>query len=293
MRKERKGVAFATYMGPLLDALRLLGDSAHRSEAKEKTAELMGIPAEKLAERYEKTGVLIVHNHMEWAASGLRAFGFIGGAAKGVWTLTEAGRNKHLTLEQANELAREWNAKRRQESIAGRAVQPGESEEQEADSGPEEEVQADTSQTLIQVLQSLSPGGFERLSQLLLRKAGFTKVVVTGRSGDGGIDGHGILELNELLSFRVLFQCKKYAGTVGSGAVRDFRGAMTGRSDKGIIITTGTFSADAEREAIRDGAPPIELVDGERLFEMMQRLELGVEPKTIYVVNQSFFEQYK
>jgi restriction system protein len=198
-----------------------------------------------------------------------------------------------LTLEQANELAREWNAKRRQESIAGRAVQPGESEEQEADSGPEEEVQADTSQTLIQVLQSLSPGGFERLSQLLLRKAGFTKVVVTGRSGDGGIDGHGILELNELLSFRVLFQCKKYAGTVGSGAVRDFRGAMTGRSDKGIIITTGTFSADAEREAIRDGAPPIELVDGERLFEMMQRLELGVEPKTIYVVNQSFFEQYK
>ena len=128
---------------------------------------------------------------------------------------------------------------------------------------------------MINALLNLKPDAFERLAQRILREAGFIKVEVSGRSGDGGIDGVGVLRVN-LLSFQVLFQCKRYQGTVGAGTVRDFRGAMVGRTDKGLIITTGTFSADARREATRDGAPAIDLIDGDRLCDLMKNLKLGI-----------------
>jgi restriction system protein len=142
------------------------------------------------------------------------------------------------------------------------------------------------------LLRSLPPSGFERLSQRLLREAGFEQVIVTGRSGDGGIDGHGVLALNAFVSFKVLFQCKRYEGSVGPGHVRDFRGAMQGRADKGIIISTGSFSSDARREAIRDGVPPIELVDGEKLVMLFEQLELGLRPRAAYEVDDQFFAEF-
>jgi restriction system protein len=117
-------------------------------------------------------------------------------------------------------------------------------------------------------------------------------VTVTGRSGDGGIDGIGVLQVNPLVSFKVLFQCKKYAGSVTPSQVRDFRGAMTGRADKGIIITTGSFTADAKREAVRDGAPSIELVDGERLIDMLENLQLGLTRVQTFELNSSFFDDF-
>jgi restriction system protein len=126
-----------------------------------------------------------------------------------------------------------------------------------------------------------------------LREAGFEQVAVTGRSGDGGIDGNGVLALNAFVSFRVLFQCKRYEGSVGPGHVRDFRGAMQGRADKGIVLTTGTFSADARREALRDGVPPIELVDGEKLVQLFEDLELGLEPRKAFELNERFFDEYQ
>ncbi|WP_256842256.1 restriction endonuclease [Ornithinimicrobium cryptoxanthini] len=124
----------------------------------------------------------------------------------------------------------------------------------------------------------LSPADFERLAQRLLREEGFINTLVTGRSGDGGIDGQGVYRLS-LLSFQVFFQTKRYVGSVGSGAVRDFRGAMAGRGDKGLLITTGTFTADAKAEATRDGAPPIDLIDGLRLCDLLKKNRMGVEVK--------------
>ena len=122
---------------------------------------------------------------------------------------------------------------------------------------------------------AMKPDGFERLAQRLLREAGFISATVTGRSGDGGIDGLGVYRLS-LVSFPVFYQCKRYRGSVGAGAVRDFRGAMAGRGDKGLLITTGTFTTDAKAEATRDGAPPVDLIDGERLCDLLKEYELGV-----------------
>jgi restriction system protein len=115
---------------------------------------------------------------------------------------------------------------------------------------------------------------------------------VTGRTGDGGIDGKGIARINGFMSFHVLFQCKRYKGSVGSSEIRDFRGAMVGRADKGLFITTGTFTTGAIKEATRDGAPPIDLVDGDELAEKLKELSLGVttelEPRV--VVNPEWFK---
>ena len=139
-------------------------------------------------------------------------------------------------------------------------------------------------ETLSAALLSMPPDAFERLCQRLLRKSGFIEVAVTGRSGDGGIDGHGIIRLAGLISFPVVFQCKRYTNNVSAGTVRDFRGAMVGRADKGLILTTGGFTRDAHREATRDGAPPIDLIDGELLMDRLKELGLGVSVKTVEVV---------
>ena len=134
---------------------------------------------------------------------------------------------------------------------------------------------------LHQALMKMSSDSFERLTKRLLRESGFVQVEVTGRTGDGGIDGKGILKLQNVISYHVVFQCKRYKGSVGSGAIRDFRGAMVGRADKGIFITTGTFTRDAISEAIRDGAPAIDLIDGDNLAEMLKSLNLGIKVQMV------------
>lgn len=161
------------------------------------------------------------------------------------------------------------------------------SEEQVAPPGDDHSL-VNYRQVVASRLQALPPAGFERFCQRLLRESGFEEVTITGRSGDGGIDGIGILQVNALVSFKVLFHCKRYTGSVTPSQVRDFRGAMMGRADKGII-TTGSFTADAGKEAVRDGVAPIELVDGEKLVSMLEHLELGLEPRRTFEVDPTFF----
>ncbi|VAX39722.1 Mrr restriction system protein, partial [hydrothermal vent metagenome] len=145
---------------------------------------------------------------------------------------------------------------------------------------------------LLEILKSITPSGFERICQRLLRESGFDQVIVTGKSNDGGIDGHGVLKINPLVSFNVIFQCKRYKETISPSQIRDFRGAMVGRDVKGIFITTGRFTQAAKKEASRDGAPPIELVDGEILVNMFEQYELGVKAVTTYEIDRNFFIEY-
>jgi len=158
----------------------------------------------------------------------------------------------------------------------------------------EVEVVADTDHQflLLELLKKVTPEGFERICARLLRESGFEKVTVTGGPKDEGIDGLGILQVNPFVSFKVLFQCKRYKGSVSRAQVGDFRNAMLGRADKGIIMTTGTFTADARREADRDGAPPVELVDGEKLVEMFERVNLGLNQRVVYELDHAFFADF-
>jgi restriction system protein len=138
--------------------------------------------------------------------------------------------------------------------------------------------------TLLDVLQQIPPASFEKLCQRVLRGSGFTRVQITGKSGDGGVDGIGVLRI-ALLSFHVFFQCKRYKGSVGASAIRDFRGAMVGRTDKGLLITTGSFTPEAKREATRDGAPVLDLIDGEALCAILKDLSLGVGTRQVEEVS--------
>lgn len=235
--------------------------------------------------------------------------GYIDRSKRGVWKLTDT-RSALTCLDEAalEALVKEVQGRSAvASSVSGTLVTtdatlsgPAESREALAESDVEhsdliapDQEDGDYRTKLSTILKSLAPAGFERLCQRLLREAGFEQVIVTGKSNDGGIDGHGVLVLNPFVSFRVLFQCKRYAGSVVPAQVRDFRGAMQGRADKGLILTTGTFTVEARREAGRDGAPPIELVDGEKLIELFERLELGLNPVTNYEIDEAFFSEYR
>lgn len=264
--------------GPILDALREVGGEAKAREIMRVVADrVLGGTSER--DRILKGGENAAENEVAWARNTLREAGLLDGSVRGIWKLTPAGWKKHFTLEEARAFGKRgitWvQANLREEERKS----PFEEEE----SGP----------TLLDTLRSLPPKGFELLCQRILREAGFADVTVTGRSGDGGIDGHGVLQINELVSFNVLFQCKRYQGSVGSSEIRNFRGAMSGRTDKGIFLTTGTFTSDAQKEAVRDGVPPIELVDHIKLVSMMERLSIGVKPRTVFDVDEAFFEPFR
>jgi restriction system protein len=272
-------------MMPLLEVLRGMGGSASSYEATDAVIEKVKISEAELA-KTNQNGQSTVRNQIAWARMYLVHSGHIDSSARGVWVLTGKGMSEDLTKLDPVALFRSV-------ASAFKSERGTKASKMEAPSDkPEAAELEEPSTNLLPVLKSLSPSGFERLCQRLLREYGFQNVKVTGRSGDGGIDGEGILEINPLLSFKVIFQCKRYEASVSSSMVRDFRGAMIGRADKGIFLTTSSFTMDARKEAVRDGAGPIELVDGKKLVSMFEKLQLGLKPRTIYEIDQAFFQEF-
>lgn len=258
-------------MNPVVQALKNLGGSGTIEEINNKVAEIENIPSEQLEVLHnpDKGGITEIEYRISWARTWLKQYGVIENSSRGVWSLTEKGS----AIERVDEkdvvrVVREKLKKNKKELT---------------DSSDETDNAVEWQEELLDVILEMSPSGFERLVQRLLRESGFVQVEVTGQSGDGGVDGHGILRLNGLLSFHVIFQAKRWKGAVGSSQVRDFRGAMVGRADKGLLITTGAFTKDAIKEATRDGAPAIDLVDGDQLVEKLKQLSLGVSVKKIEV----------
>ncbi|CAM5220264.1 Mrr restriction system protein [Castellaniella defragrans] len=288
MGDHNEGAQFVNWFGPLLDALRKLGGSGSPDEVVDQIASDQAI-SDDVQNELTSSGQPRFKNQVAWARFYLTKEGLLGSSRRGVWSLTERGRTTELTYEQAHDIFRRWVAifqeQRRAKAAGAVSMEEQTVEEAETPTG-------DYRAAILDIMRNLPPAGFERLSQRLLREAGFIHVEVTGQSNDGGIDGHGILQVNPLVSFKVLFQCKRYANSVTPSIVRDFRGAMSGRADKGIIITTGTFTAEARREANRDGAPPIELVDSEKLIDMLEYLELGLKPVTTFEVDDEFFTEF-
>lgn len=282
-KKSATGPQFTKFFIPLLEALKQLGGSGHPAEVVDLIAKNLGASEAEQNEEL-KSGGNRFSNNIHWARLYLVRSGYLDSSKRGVWSLTEKGQSASLTREDVLRIFAEVQQGPKIDEVE---IKPVKIEEL-----PALETIIDYRTALMNILKEMPPSGFERLCQRLLRESGFQSVVVTGRTGDGGIDGHGILQVNPFVSFRVLFQCKRYSGNVSASQVRDFRGAMMGRTDKGIIITTGNFTVDAKGEASRDGVPPIELVDGEKLIDMFEFLELGLKPKTTYEVSREFFEEF-
>jgi restriction system protein len=272
---------FDELMNPVLRALKLLGGSGTNEEINSKVAELVSIPADQLEVLHnpEKGGMTEFEYRLMWTRTYLKKYGIINNSERGVWSLTPEGIRAERVDER--DVVR---------AVREQARQEGKRKDADIDEEPDQRVQ--WQDQLLGIILDMPPAAFERLIQRLLRESGFVQVEVTGQTGDGGIDGHGILRLAGFLSFRIIFQAKRWRGAVGASQVRDFRGAMVGRADKGLLITTGTFTKDAMREATRDGAPAIDLVDGDQLVDKLKQLSLGVQTKKVEVEQVSVLSDW-
>jgi restriction system protein len=282
---------------PTLQAVAELGGSASIGEIVETVVKREGFSDAQQAVLHNNGPETEIGYRLAWARTYLKGMGLLTNSARGVWALTDEGTALLTDPSQTDESRRAgirelWQAylvelrKARKTRLAREEGEPDDAV------GPTEE--PGWKEQLLDQLMNMPPDAFERLARRLLREADFDSVNVTGQSGDGGIDGLGVYRLG-LVSFPVFFQCKRYRGSVGPSAVRDFRGAMAGRGDKGLLITTGSFTSDAKKEATRDGAPPIDLIDGDRLCELLKRYDLGVQTTTRTVedvsIDAAFFAE--
>jgi restriction system protein len=264
---------FEAMFKPAVDCFRARGGSMTIEEMEDAVAAAMKLSDDIRAVPHADGPRKQFDYELAWVRTYLKKVGALENSERGVWRLTASGAAMSdgeiaLVKRQVRDLER---ARRRNP----------EQESGEPDAGQEAEDDAGTwRDRLLTAMLAMKPDAFERLCQRILRESGFTKVEVTGRTGDGGIDGTGVLRLN-LLSFHVLFQSKRYKGFVSTSEIRDFRGAMVGRADKGLFITTGTFTADARREATRDGAPAIDLIDGDALCDLLKSLRIGVAVRLV------------
>lgn len=261
---------FDALMNPLIQALKSLGGSGTVEEIDAKVAEIAGLTDEQLQVLHdpEKSGQTEVEYRLAWTRTYLKKYGVLENSSRGVWALTSKGSQlEKVNPQTVKRFVREQDRLKRDVPGEGKAL--------------EDDTELTWRNELLSTLQKMPADAFERLTQRILRESGFIQVEVTGRSGDGGIDGKGIMRLGGLLSFHVIFQCKRYKDTVSSSQVRDFRGAMVGRADKGLLITTGNFTRDALQEATRDGAPAIDLIDGDKLIDLLRDLGLGVSVKKL------------
>lgn len=282
---------FDKLMIPTLKALEQLGGSGSIEEIANSVIQALDLPDEITSQPHnpEKSSQTEVEYRLAWARTYLKKYGLLDNSERGVWSFTskyQPGQavdpNEVVQSVRGEDAAAKQKKKRRNQGALAEGVS----------SAIAEEVEAGWKEGLHEQLLRLTPDAFERLAMRLLRESGFVQVEVTGRSGDGGIDGKGIIKLQNVLSYHVVFQCKRYKESVSSSAIRDFRGAMIGRADKGLFITTGTFTRDAIKEATRDGASPIDLIDGENLVEMLKQLRLGVNVRMVeeVEVDAAWFE---
>lgn len=251
---------YVELFNPLLKAMHNLGGSASISEQEDEVATILGLSEKEVSEIHRGNRTKLSYR-LAWARNYLKRYGLINNSTRGVWALTAEGRNTpSVNKKDVNKTVKALDIKT--EGVFERKKDL------------EEPTEIEWQEELLDLIKSLTPDAFERLCQRLLRESGFTHVEITGRSGDGGIDGKGIVRIGGLLSFHMIFQCKRFQGSVSSSVVRDFRGAMIGRADKGLLITTGTFTKNARIEAQRDGAPPVDLVDGQIWQKNLKNLEL-------------------
>lgn len=260
---------------PLIQAIKALGNSASISEMEEEIAQILNLSEEARNELHRESCTKLNYR-LGWTRNYLKRYGVIENSSRGIWALTEIGKRiESVDKEEVKRYVRQQGEK---------FFQDNHDDFMEV---------CNWQDNLIKIIKEIEPNQFERLCQRLLRELGFVNVEVTGRTNDGGIDGKGIYKIGSVISFHVVFQSKRYQGSVSSSVIRDFRGAMSGRADKGLILTTGNFTAEAKKEATRDGAIPIDLIDGNEFADRLKELNLGVNTELVeeVTINPDFFKK--
>lgn len=299
MGRERKNLSptYTELIIPTYDALKQLGGSGTNNEIYERVIVDLNLSDEVLDEPHlGSLNQSEVEYQLAWARTYLKNYGIIVNSARSVWSITsEYASELTVSAKEIVAFTVQKNAKKR-EMAKSNDKSDGKTDKPEDDIDSNDDVEFPDEvkpwrQQLANVLQNMDPYGFERLSQRLLRECGFTQVSVTKKSGDGGIDGTGKLKINGIVSFNVAFQCKRYKGLVSSGDIRDFRGSLTTDIEKGIFITTGSFSKAAKDEATTPGKKQIDLIDGEEFISKLAEYSIGVKEVKTYEIDEDFFSK--
>jgi restriction system protein len=282
------------WMAPLMTVIKDNGGSSTAQEAIKGVAVKMKLSDEILTERYEKSGLLKFNNQVYWAKQYLAWEGYITVSKRGVWSLTDKGFAVAMDYDDALALFNKWVRIHGESRKSKKTDKKGHTTDIViADQTAEAESDEDGLLPLIDVLKQTTPTGFEYLCGRLLREYDFEDIQITKHSHDGGIDGTAILKLNPFVNMSVYFQCKKYDGTIPIGQVREFIGVLESEKrgvDKGLFITTGALPSSAYE--LERNNTKLELIDGEKLVSMFERVELGVTPRTVYDVDLTFFAKY-
>ena len=271
---------------PTIDAIKKLGGSGSINEIEEMIIRLLNLSDEEINDIHEKNRTKLSYR-LAWARTYLKKNNLIENSSRGIWSLTEKGLS---TIDIDEKIIRKVVVSNNINKLDDKGMPDIE----ENISISDEILNLSWKEELLETLKVMDPQAFERLCQRLLRELGFINVEVTKYSNDGGIDGQGVLRMNGIMSFHVVFQAKRYRNSVSSPVVRDFRGAMIGRADRGLIITTGTFTREAKKEAQRDGAPPIDLIDGDDFAEKLKDLKIGIDIEMVekVTIKKGWFESF-
>lgn len=279
---------------PTLDALKELGGSGRIDEIRDEVIEILSLPDEIVDFPHGDGSKTKIEYELAWVRTLLKYIEFLNNTSKGVWVLTRKAQDYEWNLEKIEELIKDYWKKRRElkkkkekEAVAELVI--------EEDMLEDEETERDWREDLMEILKSLNPYGFEKLTQRILREKGFTDVKITQRSHDGGLDGKGILRMNNLVSVPIIFECKRYTHPVGAEKIRNFRGAMEGRADRGLFITTSTFTREAIEESKREGAKFIDLIDGEQFVDLLKELRLGIKIEYVekITIDEDWFIEFQ
>ena len=269
-------------LNPVLKALKNLGGSGSNPEIEEEVIKILELTDEEINDIHRGSTTKLSYR-LAWAKNYLKRFGLLENSQRSVWALTEKGK-KVPKVEQKEVVDKvKLQDKEKEESLSDIDEEP-----------VQKEIKETWQEKVITILLKFSPKQFEQLSQRMLRELGFLNVEVTGRSGDGGVDGRGIIKIGGVLSFHIIFQCKRFKNSVSPDIVRDFRDAMDGRAEKGLIITTGSFTREAKKEAQREGATQIDLIDGNDLAEKLKELKLGIKTEMIekIIIDDDWFKKF-
>jgi restriction system protein len=266
----------------VLRALHELGGSGSVEEINNKVIELQNYPADIVDILHGEGPATEIEYRLAWARTYLKKYGLLENSSRGVWAISNDKNSiKEINPKDVVDFVHALQKNKKDNIVADDTI-----------IDDDEDKNKTWQEELMELLLSMSPDAFERLIQRILREAGFSQVEVTGKTGDGGIDGKGIFKIAGLISFNVLFQCKRWQNSVTASDIRDFRGALQGRADKGLFATTGSFTRDAIKEAARDGATPIDLLDGEALTNKIKELKLGLSIEYVekITINKKWFE---
>ena len=279
---------------PAFTALKELGGSGTNDEILNQVIRDLNIPDEVAdITHMGKVNQSELSYQLAWARTYLSKYGVIQNSARSVWSITPDFVGVDVLDEKeivASVVKKNAEKRNKPATVTTTEDSPEDDDPTNDDEEFPDEIKP-WKEKLAEILQTMDPYGFERLTQRVLRECGFSQVEVTKKSGDGGIDGTGKLKINGIFSFNVAFQCKRYSGVVGAPDIRDFRGSLTTNIEKGLFITTGTFSKAAREEACSPGKQQINLLDGEEFINKLTEYEIGVHPITTYAIDEEFFKK--